>query len=144
MMSPPPPKKILVLSDDNRLARAIELILDSDEWIIEKLALSSTEQSQPQGATDGVALIVVALSSPLNEPVTALNCVFLANQIAQIPLLIISEKRMHAHQSNLLVQMDFPFDVDEFRENVLKILSPVAASSLKPSSDQSETVTTGV
>ena len=133
MVSPPPPKKILVLSDDNRLARAIELILDNDEWIIEKLALSSMEQSQPQGATDDVVLIVVALSSPVNEPVAALNLISLIDQTGQTPLLIISEKRIRPRPSNLVAQMDFPFGVDEFRENVLKILSSVTASSLRSS-----------
>ena len=130
MMTSPPSKKILVLSDDNRLARAIELILGGGEWVIEKFALSFREPPQPQGNSDEAALIVVALSSPVNEPVTALNRVFLASQIAKTPLLIISEKRMHVQQSNLLVQMDFPFNVDDLRDNVWQILQKQEKNSV--------------
>ena len=136
MIANPAHKKILVLSDDSRLTRAIELILEG--WVIEKLALSAAAQQTPQLEMGEVGLIVIALSSSVNEPVAALNLISLIDQAGQNPLLIISEKRIRPRPDNLAVQMDFPFDVDEFRKNVLKILSPVAASPLRPSSDRSE------
>lgn len=141
-MTNPTPQKILVLSDDDRLTRAIELILGG--WVVEKLALSAATQQTPQLEMSKVGLIVIALSSPVNEPAAALSLISLIDQAGQNPLLIISEKRIRPRPSNLAAQMDFPFDVDEFRENVLKILSPVAASPSRPSSDRSETVTIGV
>jgi hypothetical protein len=113
-------KKILVLSDDDRLARAIELILGG--WVVEKLALSAAAQQTPQLEMSTVGLIVIALSSPANEPAAALNLISLIDQAGQNPLLIISEKRIRPRPDNLAAQMNFPFDVDEFRDKVLTLL----------------------
>jgi len=129
MITNPIPKRILIVSDNDRLARFIELILGDGEWIIEKLTLNSTPQRLE---ISEVGLIMVALSSPLNEPAAALDRVFPDYQANQSPLFVISENRMRAHQGRLVEQMDFPFDIDEFQDKIFKILQTAAKRPAAP------------
>jgi hypothetical protein len=115
-------KRILVLSDNDGLSRAIELNLNSHlEVEVVRLAPGSLGQegSQADGDCD---LIVVAVSSPNSEPVVALARASLGGRIGQVPLLIISDRPFDSEPEERIVHLDFPFDINRLHDKVEEIL----------------------
>jgi len=116
-------KRVLVLSDNDGLSRAIELNLDNHlELEIVKLSASSLERRGSQVENGDFDLIVVAMSSPASEPVVALARASLADRIGQIPLLIVSDRPFESAPGDLIVHLDFPFDIDRLHDKVREIL----------------------
>jgi len=116
-------KRVLVLSDNDGLSRAIELNLDSHlELEIVRMAASSLERRGSQAENGDFDLIVLAVSSPASEPVVALARASLADQIGQVPLLIVSERPFESGPGDLIVHLDFPFDIDGLNDKVKEIL----------------------
>ena len=115
-------KKILVLSDNDKLSRAIEVILASRDWAVETVASNPPKQPGNQAKISNLGLIIVAMSSPASEPVVALARASLAKQIGQVPLLIISDKPFNSNSDVLIVHLDFPFVIDELYHKVEAIL----------------------
>jgi DNA-binding response OmpR family regulator len=115
-------KRVLVLSDNDGLSRAIELNLERSGLEVVKLALSSPGQRGRQAEVGDFDLIVVAMSSPTNEPVVALAKASLAGLIGQVPILIISDRPFHSDPDDQIIHMDFPFDIDKLYDKVKEIL----------------------
>jgi hypothetical protein len=122
-------KRVLVLSDNDGLSRAIELNLEHSDLQVVKFALSSPRQRCPEerraGSQNEVSdfdLIVVAMSSPTSEPVVALYRASLTGRIGQVPLLIISDRPFHSDPDDRIIHLDFPFDIDGLHDKVEEIL----------------------
>lgn len=123
-------KRVLILSDNDRLSRAIELNLDGGlEVEIMELASSPRQRPEPvEGQHRSPAeaghfdLIVVAMSSPTSEPVVALAKASLAEYIGQVPLLIISDRLFRSDPEAQIIHLDFPFDIDRLQAQVRELL----------------------
>jgi len=115
-------KRVLVLSDNNGLSRAIELNLERSNLAVVKLALDSLEQQGNQVEIGDCDLIVVAMSSPTSEPVVALTRASLTGQIGQIPILIISDRPFRSEPGDQIIHLDFPFDIDRLHDKVKEVL----------------------
>ena len=114
-------KRVLVLSDNDGLSRAIELNLNSHLEVV-RLTLSSPEQRESQAELGDFDMIVVAMSLPTSEPVVALARASLVGRIGQVPLLIISDRPFHSDLDDQIIHLDFPFDIDGLHEKVKEIL----------------------
>ncbi|MCP4537013.1 MAG: hypothetical protein GY832_07685 [Chloroflexi bacterium] len=116
-------KKVLVLSDNEGLSRAIELNLNSRlEVKIIKFAPRSPEKWKTQTEVDDFDLIVLAMSSPSSEPVVALARASLTRQIGRTPLLIISDRPFNSEPEHQITHLNFPFDIDKLCNQVDEIL----------------------
>jgi hypothetical protein len=113
-------KRVLVLSDNAKLSRAIEFNLSRHLQVV-RLAPGLPGQPGHQTEIGSFDLIVVGMSLPVNDPV-ALSLSLLAGQISPVPLLIISERLFHSDPNLRIVHMDFPFDVDKLYDKVVEIL----------------------
>ncbi len=115
-------KRVLVLSDNEGLSRAIELNLERSDLEIVKVALNAQGQWRNQAEVGDLDLIVLAMSSPASEPVVALARASLAERIGQVPLLIISDRPFRSEPDAQITHLDFPFDFDRLHEKVKEIL----------------------
>jgi hypothetical protein len=131
-------KRVLVLSDNDGLSRAIKLNLERSDLEVVKLALNPPGQRCPelrpesnrrafkgrrnQAETGDFDLIVVAMSSSTSEPIVALARASLAGRIGQVPLLIISDRPFHSDPDEQIIHLDFPFDIDGLHDKVKDIL----------------------
>jgi hypothetical protein len=130
-------KRVLVLSDNDGLSRAIGLNLERSDLEVVEFALSSPGQRCPEERRAGSQaevgdfdMIVVAMSSPTSEPVVALARASLAGRIGQVPLLIISDRPFHSDPDDQIIHLDFPFDIDGLRAKVKEILQRCSEPSL--------------
>ena len=115
-------KRILVLSDNDGLSRAIELNLNT-HLEVEVVRLAPGSLGQEGSHADGDCdLIVVAVSSHTSEPLVALARASLVGRVGQVPLLIISDRPFDPEPEEQIVHLDFPFDGDELRDRVKEIL----------------------
>ena len=116
-------KRIFVVSDNDGLARAIELNLNDCFDTNTVLVVPYTSPSGRDLATAGDCdLIIVATSSPTSEPVVALAKASLADRIGQIPLLIISDRPFDSDVDKRIAHLDFPFRVGELLKAVQRLL----------------------
>ncbi len=114
-------KRILLLSDDGRVAKIIEAIQAHDLAIVRFMLQppEQTEVSVPAGRFD---LILLSLSVYENEPIVALARTSLAGLIGHLPILIISEKPFQSDAATLITYMNLPFSVTQLRDRVRDIL----------------------
>lgn len=113
-------KRVLVVSDDANLAKAIELNLTNPTKMrIEHWVPGWQARWADVGDCD---LLVVATSSPCSEPVVMLAQASLGDRIGQGPLLIISDRRFQPVPGACITHLDFPFEPDELRARVKGIL----------------------
>ena len=122
-------KRVLVLSDNDGLSRAIELNLNRHLEVV-RLTLSSPRQRESQAELGDFDMIVVAMSLPTSEPVVALARASLAGRIGQVPLLIISDRPFHSDLDDQIIHLDFPFDIDGLHDKVKEILQRGSEPSL--------------
>lgn len=122
-------KRVLVLSDNDGLSRAIESNLNSHLEVV-RLTLSSPGQRESQAELGDFDMIVVAMSLPTSEPVVALARASLAGRIGQVPLLIISDRPFHSDLDDQIIHLDFPFDIDGLHDKVKEILQRDSEPSL--------------
>jgi DNA-binding response OmpR family regulator len=115
-------KRVLVLSDNDRLSRAIELNLKYSHLEVMRLALSSQGQEESQTEIGDFDLIVMAMSSSTSEPIVTLARASLVGQIGQVPLLIISDRPFHSDPDDQVIHLNFPFDIDGLHDKVKEIL----------------------
>jgi DNA-binding response OmpR family regulator len=120
-------KKVLVLSDNDGLSRVMELHLKSRTLEVVRQPLYSSKTKPENAAFD---LIVVALSSPTNDPGTMLSR--LNSQAEQVPVLIISEQPLLTAPGDWVSHLDFPFEIDEFYDRVKEMLAVRPIHSNKP------------
>ena len=116
-------KRVLVLSDNDGLSRAIELNLNIrlDVEVV-TLAPSSLEQRGGPAENGDPDLVVVAMSSPTSEPVVALTKASLTGWVGQVPLLIISDRPFRSDPEAQITHLDFPFDIDKLHDKVQELL----------------------
>jgi DNA-binding NtrC family response regulator len=116
-------KRVLILSDNAGLSRAIALNLDSRlEVETVRFEPKSAQRGRRETRSDGFDLMIVAMSSPTSEPIVALARASLAVQIGQIPLLIISNRPFDSTPEDRITYLDFPFDIDRLCYTVRKML----------------------
>ncbi|MBN1875931.1 MAG: hypothetical protein JXA33_17035 [Anaerolineae bacterium] len=116
-------KQVLILSDNDGLARAIEVNLVQRQPV--KVVCVPAGGAEPrQRVADGCAfdLIVVAMSSPVNEPLVALARASLTRCIGRVPILVISDKPFKSGLDVQILHLDFPFAIDSLNERVRAIL----------------------
>ena len=112
-------KKVLILSDNKSLSRAIELNLNSRlEVKIIKLASELPTQWEAQTGTTDFDLIILAMSSPDSEPVVTLARASLIKRIGQTPLLIISDRPFDVEPEHRITHLNFPFEIDRLCSTV--------------------------
>jgi hypothetical protein len=116
-------KKVLILSDNAGLSRAIELNL-SNHLDVETIKLGSGSSKRNRGGTEmnDFDLMVVAMSSPSSEPVVALARASLTKYIGRIPMLIISDRPFDSKPGERIIHLDFPFDIEGLYDKVEEIL----------------------
>jgi DNA-binding response OmpR family regulator len=115
-------KRVLVLSDNERLSRVIELALRHAHLEVVGFVLSFTRQWKSQAEAGFFDLIVVAVSSPTGEPVVALVMDSLAGRVGQLPILIISDDPSQSDPDNQIFYLDFPFEIHGLYDKVEEIL----------------------
>jgi hypothetical protein len=116
-------KRVLILSDNKGLSRAIALNLDTClEVKTMRFEPKSPEHWRLSVGNDSFDLMIVAMSSPTNEPVVALARASLATQIRQTPLLIISDRPFDSAPDDWVTYLDFPFDIDRLCHTVREML----------------------
>ena len=112
-------KRILILCDNHKLAKALELNLQ-DHWPVSQWALQASPQSTYPA--DSFSLIILALSSPASEPVVALTRAALVQLVGLIPLLVISDRPFRASPEARITHLDFPFGSEALYNKVQEIL----------------------
>jgi hypothetical protein len=116
-------KRILVLSDDDRLARAIEVNLNNPtEMEVARLAPPVFEGRESRSGINDFDLLVVAASSPNCEPVVVLAQASVAERIGQVPLLIISDRSFYPDPGTMIAHLSFPFGAEELTDKVRELL----------------------
>jgi len=115
-------KKVLVLSDNSGLARVVEVNLSNQLNMHVVRSTSSSWRRENPAEIDNFDLLVLAISSSVNEPVVALARASLTETIGRIPLLIISDRPFHSEPEDQIDHLDFPFDVDTLQNKVDEIL----------------------
>jgi DNA-binding response OmpR family regulator len=113
-------KRVIVVADDERLGRAIELNLASSHAEVTRLLLGTGRQ---RGGPETADLIVLALSSHRSNPVVALAQTALPHLVGQVPILIISEHPFRSDLPYRVHHLSFPFDPDQFCERVQALLA---------------------
>ena len=112
-------KRVLVLSDNNGLARVVELNLTYHlKMEVEQYVSSPALESGDKAKSDDFDLLVLAISSPVNEPVVALARASLTEKVGQIPLLIISDRPFFSEPEDQIAHLDFPFNIDTLQSKV--------------------------
>jgi hypothetical protein len=66
--------------------------------------------------------MVVALSSPTREPAEVLSKTRLAEQVGQVPLLVISDRPLEPLPKGQIIHLNLPFEVDEFHDKLRELL----------------------
>ncbi len=116
-------KKILVVSDDAKLSRAIELNLTNPSKIeVVGLGSESPVWVPSSGLEASIDLLVVATSSPASEPVVMLARAALSAIVGLVPLLIISDRPFEADRETRIDHLTFPFCPIELYNRVRGIL----------------------
>jgi hypothetical protein len=116
-------KRVLVVSDNEGLSRAIALNLDNClEVKTVRLEPQTPEHWIPHAERIRFDLMIVAMSSPASEPVIALARASLASQVGQVPLLIISDRPFDSAPEDHISHLDFPFDIDRLCYTVREML----------------------
>ena len=116
-------KRVAVLSDNDRLAQAIELDLRHSlglEIVTHVLDLPKEETNQV--GSDEFDLILVAVSSSTSEPIVMLTRASLVHHIGQIPILVVSDRQFDPEVYHRIFHLRFPVSAGELRNKVRDIL----------------------
>ncbi len=109
-------KKIVVLSDDDKLARAVQIGL-------QKLGLVIRPGVDGQAAEAlDPALIVIALSSPTGEPSVLLARAELGVYLGRVPVLIISDRPFLPEPARRMAHLSFPFSSEVLSQRAAQLL----------------------
>ncbi len=114
-------KKAVVISDNDGLARVVELNLRIRLGM--DVVTYDPGSFRQRGGDNDLDLLVLAISSPVNEPIVELSRTSLVNSIGRVPLLIISDRPFISEPDDHIVHLDFPFSIDAFEAQVRVMLS---------------------
>lgn len=115
--------RVLVLSDDAKLFRAIEVNLrNSGSLEVVGLTASSPEGLKGAAPSNSFDLLVVATSAPHSEPVVMLAQAALADRIGRVPVLIISDRPFRPDPEARIAHLGFPFGAEELDDKVRGVL----------------------
>jgi hypothetical protein len=115
-------KKALVISDDERLSQAIELILARARMVVTSMWLCSPRGERVQPETDDFDVAIVATGSLACEPIIGLAMDSLSEYIGKVPLLLICERTSSADPDRKIYHLTFPFNIDNLLDRVREIL----------------------
>jgi len=118
----PETKKVLVVSDGDRLFEVIKINLEKIPVAVDRIENASNGNGHRLSNVEQYNLIVVASGSSTSEPVVSLFNASLTKQIGQIPLLIISDRQFDANESGQIFHLDFPFNATELRKKVKQLV----------------------
>jgi DNA-binding response OmpR family regulator len=124
-------KKVIVVSDNDGLARAIHLNLKAHfEADVVLIAPDLSDDKENLTSAGDCDLIIVATSSPTSEPVVALAKASLTDRVGQVPLLIISDRPFDSDLDARIVHLDFPFTLGELHSAVQDLLPEESDAAL--------------
>lgn len=117
-------KRVLVLSDNDALSRALCLKLRSKlissgitiEW-------GAGAEAEPRAEPDDIDLIIVAMGSAIVEPIVVLSQASLLKCVGEVPLLILSDRPFRSSPQEKILRLDLPYDVDELPYWVREMLA---------------------
>jgi len=114
-------KRIVVLSDSDGLARALELNLQdyAEIEVVRPERPASCEMGQ-------CSLIIVAASAESSEPVVALARALLLDRVGRVPVLIISDRPFQTDPECQISHLDFPFTIASLHDRVGEMLHGAA------------------
>ncbi len=115
---------VLVLCDYDALYAAIELKLSTLPEVQVTRIKSTAPNERPKGSlpAEDFGLIIVATTSPKNDPLSMLSKTSLLDRVGKSPLLIISEQPTRSESAEEISYLNFPFDMDELTRIVGQIL----------------------
>lgn len=119
---------ILVISDSDRLSRAVKVNLERRFGAQIVSVSGHAGRAHDSHDLENCDLIVVALGSSTSEPLVVLAKAALASRVGQIPLLIISDRPFEPDPEYHILHLDFPFDADQLYDAVNKILRRESAA----------------
>ncbi len=114
-------KKLLLLSDNSELAKAIEIILGEQADIL-SFVVEPRGPSNKFVAPHHFDLILLAMSEYASEPVVALARASLGHLLNQVPILIVSYKYFQPHIDAKIAFLDFPFTAEQLETRVDEML----------------------
>ncbi len=134
-------KQVLVLSDNDTLVQVIASSLRCGLKVkVQTMSLNNLNP-QAQAPEPAFDLIVVAMSSPSNEPVVALARASLTTFIGQVPILIISDKSFQPDLGVQIAHLDFPFVIEKLNYKVSKLLDQQRLAAQESLSDVNQAQT---
>jgi hypothetical protein len=115
-------KRVLVLSDNEKLSKAVELNLTHPTPM--KVVCLAPVPPEHRGnlGTGGFDLLVVATSSPGSEPLVMLARASLADRVGRVPILIISDRPFCTDLEARIAHLGFPFRPDGLHHMVMRLL----------------------
>jgi hypothetical protein len=124
-------KRVIVVSDNDGLARAIHLNLKAHfEADVVLIAPDLSDDKENLTSAGDCDLIIVATSSPTSEPVVALAKASLTDRVGHVPLLIISDRPFDSDLDARIVHLDFPFTLGELHSAVQDLLPEESDAAL--------------
>ena len=120
-----PHRTIIIISDNDKLARALELNLLSYGSTL-SLKLGAPPRSLPPAAINP-DLIIIALSAPDSEPLVALARAALGQYLGRIPVLVISDREFTTGPGESIGYLHFPFSTEALRRAVHELLTTTPA-----------------
>ena len=116
-------RKVLVLSDNDKLSKAIAWNLE--HILGQEVVRQVSDPTQGPGfqLTDGnFDLVVVAVSAADSEPIVTLAKASAAQFADKTPVLIVSDRPFRPDPDARITHLDFPFEPDELHDAVTDIL----------------------
>ena len=128
-------KRVAILSDSERLARAVELNLKSYAEIeCVKLAGGPSPASSGQSSWGTFDLFVLAVGLLTTDPAALLNSALLHRDCRE-PMLFISNEPSRIDWGGEIYFLAFPFDAAEFHRQVRGILDRADERSVRERND---------
>ena len=116
-------QRIALICDDERLLKIIPLAFDKRQY---EMIVCNYPGQLLHGEVPEIRLlsmVIIALALPMSEPIVELSRAQLGGVIGKLPILIVSQHAFHPARSQMIYQMDFPFDINELKTKVESVLS---------------------
>ena len=118
-----PNKEIVVLCDNDRLARAIELNLTAHMAVrVTDLPLDIVYRDANHLLQKDCDLVIVAASCVRSQPMIERASVSLFDRLGSLPVLLISPQPFLPSRAHTMVCLPFPFAIDALCTRVAQLL----------------------